>query len=102
MTLASLIRWPTHEERRMSTATITASGQLTLPAELRRRLGLLAGTQVELIEQPDGIKLVVPRQAEASASAIAACAGMVTAPSKGKPRRLEDFDPATLTTGNAQ
>ena len=100
MTLASLIRWPTHEERRISTATITASGQLTLPVELRRRLGLLAGTQVELIEQSDGIKLVVPRQAEASA--IAACAGMVTAPSKGKPRRLEDFDPATLTTGNAQ
>jgi antitoxin PrlF len=84
----------------MSTATITASGQLTLPADLRQRLGLLAGTQVELIEQSDGIKIVVPRPAEASA--LAACAGMVTAPSKGKPRRLEDFDPARLMTRNVQ
>ena len=79
----------------MGTVTISSKGQVVLPADIRRRLGLLAGAQVEVIEQSDGVRLVVSRPVKTTD--IAACAGMVTAPSKGKPRRLEDFDPATLT-----
>jgi antitoxin PrlF len=79
----------------MATMTVSSKGQVVLPADIRRRLGLLAGTQVEVIEQSDGVRLVVSRPVKTTA--IAACVGMVTAPSKGKPRRLEDFDPATLT-----
>lgn len=80
----------------MATATISSKGQVVLPADIRRRLGLLAGTQVEVIEQSDGVRLVVSRPVKTTD--IAACAGMVTAPSRGKPRRLEDFDPATLAS----
>ena len=78
----------------MVTATISSKGQIVLPADIRRRLGLLAGTQVEVVEQSDGVRLVVAHPIKTST--ITACAGMVTAPSKGTPRRLSDFDPATL------
>jgi len=79
----------------MTTMTVSSKGQVVLPADIRRRLGLMAGTQMEVIEEPDGVRLVVARPVKAVN--IAACAGMVTAPTKGKARRLADFDPASLT-----
>ena len=78
----------------MATMTVSSKGQVVLPADIRRRLGLMAGTQMEIIEEPDGVRLVVLRPVKATS--IAACAGMVTAPSKGKARNLADFDPASL------
>lgn len=78
----------------MATMTVSSKGQVVLPADIRRRLGLMAGTQMEIIEEPDGVRLVVARPIKAAS--IAACAGMVTAPSKGKARNLADFDPASL------
>ncbi|MFA7242092.1 MAG: AbrB/MazE/SpoVT family DNA-binding domain-containing protein [Sulfuricellaceae bacterium] len=78
----------------MATMTVSSEGQIVLPADIRRRLGFLTGSQVEVIEQPDGVRLVVSHPAKTTT--IAASAGIVTAPSKGKPRRLEDFDPAML------
>jgi antitoxin PrlF len=78
----------------MATMTVSSKGQVVLPADIRRRLGLMAGTQMEIIEEPDGVRLVVSRPVKAAS--IAACAGMVTAPSKGKARCLSDFDPASL------
>jgi hypothetical protein len=47
-----------------------------------------------LREEPDGLKLRIVRAAQASD--VAAMAGMVKAPSRGVPRKLEDFDPASL------
>ncbi len=79
----------------MTTMTVSSKGQVVLPADIRRRLGLMAGTQMEVIEEPDGVRLVVARPIKAAS--IAACAGMVTAPAKGKARSLADFDPASLT-----
>jgi len=78
----------------MATMTVSSKGQIVLPADIRRRLGLMAGTQMEIIEEPDGVRLVVARPIKASS--IAACAGMVTASSTGKARNLADFDPASL------
>jgi AbrB family looped-hinge helix DNA binding protein len=78
----------------MTTMTVSSKGQIVLPADIRRRLGLMAGSQMELIEESDGVRLVVSRPV--NVSSIAACAGMVTAPSKGKARKLADFDPASL------
>lgn len=78
----------------MATMTVSSKGQVVLPADIRRRLGLMAGTQMEIIEEPDGVRLVVARQI--NTSSIAACAGMVTAVSKGKARSLADFNPASL------
>lgn len=78
----------------MATMTVSSKGQIVLPADIRRRLGLMAGTQMEIIEETDGVRLVVSRPIKVSS--IAACAGMVTAPSKGRARNLADFDPAAL------
>ncbi len=78
----------------MTTMTVSSKGQIVLPANIRRRLGLMAGTQMEIIEEPNGVRLVVTRPVKATD--VAACAGMVTAPSKGKPRKLSEFDAAYL------
>ena len=78
----------------MASMTVSSKGQVVLPAEIRKRLGLMAGTQMEIIEEADGIRLVVARSIKAAD--IAACAGMVTATAKGKARSLSDFDPASM------
>jgi antitoxin PrlF len=78
----------------MSSVLVSAKGQVVLPAELRRRLGLNPGARLEVTEEPDGLRLRVQRAVPAAK--VAELAGMVTAPSRGKPRKLADFDPASL------
>lgn len=39
----------------MAVVTVQRRGTLTLPAELRQRLGIERGMQVELTERPDGV-----------------------------------------------
>lgn len=78
----------------MTTMTVSSKGQVVLPADIRRRLGLMAGTQMEIIEEVDGVRLVVARPI--NTANITSCVGMVTAPKKGKARRLSDFDPAQM------
>jgi AbrB family looped-hinge helix DNA binding protein len=76
----------------MTTMTVSSKGQVVLPSSIRRRLGLVAGSQLQVFDEPDGIRLVVARPVKASS--IAACAGMVVAPRSGKSRRLSEFDAA--------
>jgi antitoxin PrlF len=38
----------------MAAATVTSKGQVTLPVEARRRLGIRAGTRLEFIIKDDG------------------------------------------------
>jgi antitoxin PrlF len=78
----------------MLTVLVSSKGQIVLPSALRRRLGMGAGARLEVLEEPDGLKLRVARPVEIGE--IAAMAGLVRAPSKGVERRLEDFDPASL------
>ena len=80
----------------MSTLLVSSKGQIVLPAALRRRLGMGAGAKIEVLEESDGLKLRVVR-AVATAD-LTGMAGMVKAPARGAPRRLEDFDPASLLT----
>ena len=80
----------------MSTLLVSSKGQIVLPAALRRRLGMGAGSRLELLEESDGLKLRVIRSV--ATSALTGMAGMVKAPTRGIPRRLEDFDPASLST----
>jgi antitoxin PrlF len=80
----------------MSTLLVSSKGQIVLPAELRRRLGMGAGARIEVFEESDGLKLRLVR-AVAPAD-MTGMAGMVKAPARGVPRRLEDFDPASLLT----
>ncbi len=78
----------------MSTLLVSSKGQIVLPAALRRRLGMGAGAQIEVFEESDGLKLRVVRSV--ATVDLSGMAGMVKAKSRGSPRRLEDFDPASL------
>lgn len=78
----------------MSTIVVSSKGQIVLPAEMRRRLGMGAGARIEVLEESDGLKLRVIRAV--ATSDLSAMEGMVKAPARGVPRRLEDFDPASL------
>ena len=80
----------------MSTLLVSSKGQIVLPAALRRRLGMGAGARIEVLEESDGLKLRVVRSV--ATTHMSAMAGMVKAPTRGVPRRLEDFDPASLLT----
>ena len=81
----------------MLTVLVSSKGQIVLPSALRRRPGMGAGARLEVLEEPDGLKLRVARPVEiGEIGEIAAMAGLVRAPSKGVERRLEDFDPASL------
>ncbi|MBI5911266.1 MAG: AbrB/MazE/SpoVT family DNA-binding domain-containing protein [Betaproteobacteria bacterium] len=78
----------------MPTLLVSSKGQIVLPAALRRRLGMGAGARIEVLEESDGLKLRVIRAV--STADLTGMAGMVKAPAHGVPRRLEDFDPASL------
>ncbi len=73
----------------MSTLTVSSKGHITLPAALRRRLGLGVGAQLEVLEEADGLRLRVLQPV--AMSDLSELAGMVKAPSRGATRRLEDF-----------
>ena len=81
----------------MSTIVVSSKGQIVLPAEVRRRLGMGAGARVEVLEESDGLKLRVLRKVLATGD-LGTMAGMVRAPSRGVTRHLESFDPASLPT----
>jgi antitoxin PrlF len=78
----------------VSTVLVSSKGQIVLPAALRRRLGMGAGAKIEVLEESDGLKLRVIRSV--ATADLTGMAGMVKAPARGVPRRLEDFDPASL------
>ena len=78
----------------MPTLLVSLKGQIVLPAALRRRLGMGAGARIEVLEESDGLKLRVIRAVPRAD--LTGMAGMVKAPARGVPRRLEDFDSASL------
>lgn len=78
----------------MSTLLVSSKGQIVLPAAMRRRLGLNAGAKLEVLEEADGLKLRVVRSVPKAD--LKELAGMVKVPARGVPRRLQDFDPASL------
>ena len=78
----------------MTVITLSGKGQLVLPAEIRRRFGLTAGSRLELTEEADGLRLTVPHRS--STASVESGYGLVTLPPSGKPRRLADFAAASL------
>jgi len=78
----------------MATATLTERGQVVIPAEIRRKYGLSEGTQVEFVDDGGTIRLVVRRRV--APSDPQAGFGMIKLESKGRVRRLSEFDAASL------
>lgn len=78
----------------MSSLTVSSKGQIVLPAAMRRRLGMGAGARIAVVEEADGLRLSVVRPVVKAD--LAGLAGMVKAPTRGLPRRLQDFDAASL------
>jgi AbrB family looped-hinge helix DNA binding protein len=79
----------------MSRLVVSSKGQIVLPASTRRRLGLGAGSTLEVLDDGDGVRLRVVRPVPKMR--VTDLAGMVRLPSRGVPRRLENFDPASVT-----
>jgi len=77
----------------MAIVLVAAKGQIVLPAVTRRRLGLGAGSRLEVSEEADGIRLRVVRCVPPVK--VKELAGMVKVPARGVARRLEDFDLAS-------
>ena len=73
----------------MATVIVSDEGPVRFPADLRRRLELEAGARLELLEEPDGLRLRVLRPLPMTD--VTRLAGMIRAPVTGVPRRLEDF-----------
>jgi antitoxin PrlF len=80
--------------------TVSSKGQVVLPAELRDRLGLSAGAKLEVTDEEDGLHLRVVRSV--AKTDLEEVMGMVKAKSKGRPRRLQDFDAASMTRKRAR
>ena len=80
--------------------TVSSKGSIILPADLHGRFGMDAGAKLELIEEADGLKLRVARPAVSRD--LAALASMAKAPSRGRPRRLLNFDPASVLSHRAR
>lgn len=78
----------------MAAATLTEKGQIVIPAEIRAKYGLTPGTRLEVVDDGGGIRLVVRRRVAPADPAKGY--GMVKVPTRGKPRRLADFDAASL------
>jgi AbrB family looped-hinge helix DNA binding protein len=51
----------------MAAATITSKGQVTIPVEVREKLGLRAGDRIEFLLQKDGTFKVIPTSARTGA-----------------------------------
>lgn len=83
----------------MPAATLTEKGQIVIPAEIRARYELTPGTQLEFVDEGGVIRLHIRRRITRSEPADGY--GMFKpAPSgRSKPRRLSDFDPASLVSG---
>lgn len=71
----------------MPSATLTSKGQITLPAEMRAKLRLVAGNRIDFEERPDGTYIVRARKGD-----IRALKGII--PKPAKPVTLEDMDRA--------
>ncbi len=68
-------------------ATVTSKGQVTVPMEARRRLGITPGTKLEFLITEDGRLEVIPR-----VGSVRQLKGMLPAPEQ--PLSLDDMDRA--------
>jgi AbrB family looped-hinge helix DNA binding protein len=78
----------------MAAATLTEKGQIVIPAEIRARYGLTAGTQVEFVDDNGVIRLKIRRQVPRSDPAAGFGMVKIKPARTGTQRRLSEFDAA--------
>ncbi|HYW30520.1 MAG TPA: AbrB/MazE/SpoVT family DNA-binding domain-containing protein [Gemmatimonas sp.] len=78
----------------MSTATVTSKGQITIPADVRRRLGLESGDRVEFVEVDGGFTLKVANDD------IRALKGLLRVPAK--PVSIEQMNAVIRRRGSTR
>ena len=78
----------------MTTATITSKGQVTIPKDVRSRLGIVTGDRVEFVEIQDGIFQIV-----AATQDVQALKGIVPKPKK--PVTIDEMNQAIAERGGA-
>lgn len=71
----------------MATATVTSKGQITIPIEVRERLGIRTGTRVEFVVRDDGVVEFLP-----ATRSIRELAGLLK--DGGRPMTIEEMDEA--------
>ena len=76
----------------MTTATITSKGQVTIPKDVRNRLGIGTGDRVEFVEIQDGVFQIV-----AATQDVQALRGIVPKPKK--PVTIEEMNQAITEMG---
>ena len=78
----------------MTTATITSKGQVTIPKDVRTRLGIGAGDRVEFVEIQDGVFQIV-----AATRDVQTLKGIVPKPKK--PVTIAEMNQAIAEMGRA-
>ena len=79
----------------MTTATITSKGQVTIPKDVRTRLGVDAGDRVEFIEVEEGVFHIV-----AATQDVKALKGIVPRPKKAV--TVEEMNAAIAEMGGSK
>jgi AbrB family looped-hinge helix DNA binding protein len=77
----------------MPASTVTSKGQITIPAEVRKDLGLRSGSRVNFVRNDDGSYELVP-----ATGTVSALRGCIAAPAV--PVTLEQMD-AAIAAGAA-
>jgi len=79
----------------MAVATVTSKGQVTIPSQVRRELGLKPGSQIDFVLTDHGSYEIIP-----SVASIRELKGVV--PSPKTPVTLEDMDAAIADSSIAR
>jgi AbrB family looped-hinge helix DNA binding protein len=53
----------------MSTVTVSEKGQIVIPAELRRQLGIGPGTRLEVVAETGGFRVIIDPQRKGRSAA---------------------------------
>ena len=75
----------------MTTATLTAKGQTTIPKTVRNHLGLKSGDRLDFVIEPDGGVTIRPINVDARS-----LAGLLADRYKGSPVSIEEMDRAII------
>ncbi len=76
----------------MTASTVTTKGQVTIPLDVRRRLGLDAGDRIEFVEIGDGMFAIKP-----AIDDVRSLKGVLRKPSK--PVSVEDMNAVVRARG---